>query len=289
MTEDIPQRPLSKRFCAPDADLTFLSQDGVLFKVHRANLEMLSEGFSAPAMVSDGEVVPLVEIAAVLELLFQYLYPQRHPDLNLVEFDVLSGLAEAAEKYQVYPALEHCKAFMRNAIPQHAVEVLEFAVKHGYKDLVQEAGTVAIPSSPLRVLDYASKEGLLDLADCAAEQALASPLRDAARILSPQTLKPWLRYYDQWLTVMPKAYNFIITNADDWEEDTLRFRQVCRVYCRLARGPKSLRDLDATFNVQGLYPTQAVHGDVLKWKKQTSNLIKKLKPFSKFLERHLET
>ena len=61
----------------------------------------------------EGEVVQLVEPAAVLELLFQYVYPQRHPNLQLVEFEVLNGLAEAVEKYQVYPALEHCKMFMQ--------------------------------------------------------------------------------------------------------------------------------------------------------------------------------
>ena len=100
--------------CSADSELTFLSGDNVLFKVHRKNLEILAEGFAAPAMIpGEGEVVQLVELAVVLELLFQYLYPQRHPKLNLVEFEVLNGLAEAVEKYQVYPALEHCKTFMQ--------------------------------------------------------------------------------------------------------------------------------------------------------------------------------
>lgn len=109
-----PQGRVSKRFCAADADLTFLSNDSVLFKVHRKNLDMLSEGFAAPARVSgEGEIVQLVESAAVLELLFQYVYPQRQPKLELVEFEVLNGLAEAVEKYQVYPALENCKTSSR--------------------------------------------------------------------------------------------------------------------------------------------------------------------------------
>ncbi|KIM36676.1 hypothetical protein M413DRAFT_58317, partial [Hebeloma cylindrosporum] len=130
---------------AADSDLTFLSNDNVLFKVHRRNLEILSEVFAAPAVVSgEGEIVQIVESAAVLELLFQYLYPQRHPNLNLVEFEILNGLAEAAEKYQVYPALEICKASMQAAIPHHPVEVLEYATKHGYPDLVQEAGPLAV-------------------------------------------------------------------------------------------------------------------------------------------------
>jgi hypothetical protein len=112
-TDSVPMGQIAT-VCAADSDLTFLSSDNVLFKVHRRNLEMLTEGFAAPAMVSgEGEVVQLVEPAAVLELLFQYVYPQRHPKLNLVDFEILNGLAEAAEKYQVYPALENCKAVMQ--------------------------------------------------------------------------------------------------------------------------------------------------------------------------------
>jgi hypothetical protein len=99
--------------CAVDSDVTFASSDSVLFKIHRKNLEFLSEGFAAPVTtITDGEVIPLVERAEVLELLFQFMYPQRHPDLKVVKFETLDELAEAVEKYQVYPALEICKVFM---------------------------------------------------------------------------------------------------------------------------------------------------------------------------------
>jgi len=79
-------------------------------------------------MVSgEGEVVKLVEPAAVLELLFQYVYPQRHPKLKLVEFEVLNGLAEAAEKYQVYPALEHCKISMECVNSRYRIKKTRYA------------------------------------------------------------------------------------------------------------------------------------------------------------------
>ncbi|KAJ7369093.1 hypothetical protein DFH08DRAFT_833127 [Mycena albidolilacea] len=67
-------------FCALDADITILSADGVLFKVHRKNLE----------------IVHLLE------------NPDPEPDLNNVEFATIAGLAKAAEKYVVYFALEWC-------------------------------------------------------------------------------------------------------------------------------------------------------------------------------------
>lgn len=57
-------------------------------------------------------MVDLTEPAATLELLFQYMYPQRQPDLNEIDLPLLAELAEAVEKYQVYSAMDICKIFM---------------------------------------------------------------------------------------------------------------------------------------------------------------------------------
>jgi hypothetical protein len=48
-----------------------------------------------------------------LELLFQFCYPDHRPDVEALEFDALALLAEAAEKYQVFPAMNICKICMR--------------------------------------------------------------------------------------------------------------------------------------------------------------------------------
>jgi hypothetical protein len=93
--------------------VTFESCDRVLFKVHRNNLKTHSEGFAPPdGTLSPNEVVSLSESAEVLELLFQYMYPQRNPDLKRVEFKVVADVAEAAEKYQVYAAMGFCNIYM---------------------------------------------------------------------------------------------------------------------------------------------------------------------------------
>jgi hypothetical protein len=82
-----------------------------MFQVQRRNLEMHSEIFFAagectiPAL---SEVLDLPETSPVLELLLQYMYRQRQPDLRQVDFSHLWALAEAAEKYQVYSAMEIC-------------------------------------------------------------------------------------------------------------------------------------------------------------------------------------
>lgn len=89
------------------------SSDGVLFKVHRKNLEMFTEGFPGSDIPVHDEIVPLTETATTLELLFQYIYRQRQPDLSRLKPQELAQLAEAAEKYEVYSAMEVCKMRMQ--------------------------------------------------------------------------------------------------------------------------------------------------------------------------------
>ncbi|EGO29275.1 hypothetical protein SERLADRAFT_377903, partial [Serpula lacrymans var. lacrymans S7.9] len=59
-------------------------------------------------MSTRDEIVDLSESSEVLELLFQYMYPQRQPSLSGLQFSLLDSLANTAEKYQVYSALEIC-------------------------------------------------------------------------------------------------------------------------------------------------------------------------------------
>lgn len=75
---------------------------------------MTSEGFSPPTdTATSNEIVQLSERAQILDLLFQYAYPQRPPDLTLIPFDVFADLAEAAEKYQMFGAMEFCRMLMK--------------------------------------------------------------------------------------------------------------------------------------------------------------------------------
>ena len=48
----------------------------------------------------------------MLELVFQYMYPMRQPDLKKVDFVTLVFLSETVEKYQVFSAMEICKLRM---------------------------------------------------------------------------------------------------------------------------------------------------------------------------------
>jgi hypothetical protein len=55
------------------------------------------------------EPVRLSEPASVLEVLFAFMYPQLHPELKDTPFNDLAAIAEAVEKYQVFPAITVCK------------------------------------------------------------------------------------------------------------------------------------------------------------------------------------
>ncbi|KZP05901.1 hypothetical protein FIBSPDRAFT_765209 [Athelia psychrophila] len=137
--------------CKADSDITFRSCDGILFKVHRKNLEVCSEGFSPPdGTIAGAEAVSLTEDGATLELLFQHMYfgPQRHPDLKKIEFKQLAELSEAAEKYQVYSAMETCHDRMEEAHSQHPFEVMMYAMRHGCADLMDRSELLALEVSP---------------------------------------------------------------------------------------------------------------------------------------------
>ncbi|KAJ7195862.1 hypothetical protein C8J57DRAFT_1207536 [Mycena rebaudengoi] len=169
--------PMSKIFNGADADITFKSSDGVQFRVHRKNLEVCAEGFPPAEISSTGEVVALTETSATLELLFQFMYPKRHPALDTTPFTVLEPLAEAAEKYQVFPAINICHIRMRDMVKDHPAPVFVYAAKHDYPYLVSEVAPAMISMSPIEVV----------------------------KILPPYLMLPWVRYVQKWVTVLQKT------------------------------------------------------------------------------------
>lgn len=57
----------------------------------------------------------LHESAAVLSVLFGFTSPKAHPDVELLDFKLLESVAEAAEKYEVFYAMNMCRMQMRYA------------------------------------------------------------------------------------------------------------------------------------------------------------------------------
>lgn len=108
---------------APDADVVMRSFDNVDFRLHKKNLERHSGGFPpADTRADPNEVVQLTESSETLEILFQFIYPNK-PSLNGVRFELLMLLAEAAEKYEVYDLINHCDRTMRYTIFSYSLRL----------------------------------------------------------------------------------------------------------------------------------------------------------------------
>ncbi|KAG6846701.1 hypothetical protein H0H93_012344, partial [Arthromyces matolae] len=134
------------------------------------NLETHAGGFPPGEIETKGEVVVLTESASTLENLFQYVYPQRHPDIELLPFLELSNLAEAAEKYEVFGVITICKTRIKHFVTDHPSDIFNYAYKHGYTDILSMA-------APL----------LLDLQFSTFAQSFPAEL-----------MNPWARYREQW-------------------------------------------------------------------------------------------
>ncbi|KAJ7074714.1 hypothetical protein C8F01DRAFT_970452, partial [Mycena amicta] len=139
--------------CKLPVDVILRSSDGKLLGAHLKNLEMFSEGFPPASFAttrSDNgklEIVPLTEDSKTLELLLQYIHNQRHPDLSKIGFTTVANVAEAAEKYFVYCAMDACKSQMKLSVQAHPLEVLSYATTHNYKDLREEAAPLTVSIS----------------------------------------------------------------------------------------------------------------------------------------------
>jgi len=286
---------VSERFCADDSDITLQSSDGILFKVHRKNLEVHSEGFAAADSISGtgpeskSEIVLLSETSTTLDLLLQYMYRQPQPDLQQVDFDTLAGVAEAAEKYQVYAAISICRIFMNLAVPQHPVEVLSYATKHGYQ----------------RIMDHA------------APRTISMDIGDVVASLHSCAVIPWCRYYEAFYKVLrtlcqdarwrdvshrrdavsqtqsASSFGQSGFGSSGFGSSTFGPRQSVLQQCskkaeisiiilqQLGNGPKALMTLDQVLNIS--VQCQDCQDDIARYRTQIEDKIKQIPQYSTFL------
>lgn len=120
--------------------------------------------------------------SGALTLFLQYIHHHRQPDLSRLSFECLSQLAEAVEKYDVYSATEICKLHMRlvffcarrpctpqrvrvtsSHVEKHCVGVFQYASKHGYRNLMNDAARIAVQDKYLRnkISDVCNCAGIL--------------------------------------------------------------------------------------------------------------------------------
>ncbi|TFK24184.1 hypothetical protein FA15DRAFT_704830 [Coprinopsis marcescibilis] len=185
----MPIYRISPNFNSHGADIVFQSSDSLRFHVHAKNLEVSAGAFPPippksenikGLIVADGECVSLSEPEAVLEVLFAFMYPQRHPDLEDLPFELVSAIAEAAEKYEVYPAMNVCRRRMRDFISTNPVEVCLYGARHSYDNVVT----------------------------CTAQYAIFVPLKTVVPLLPARLVVPWIDYLNSWVVARDRVLRF---------------------------------------------------------------------------------
>ncbi|KAJ7451210.1 hypothetical protein B0H11DRAFT_314441 [Mycena galericulata] len=145
--------------CGPDVILE--ASNGTRFGVSATNLHRFSGAFPAPGFVNEdsapaNEVVILPETADVVRLMVQFIHPGvRQPDIWRI--GNLWQLAEAVEKYMIFPAQGVVKARVRTLATENPIQVFIYAARHGHDDLLPDV------QKPIGLTDYKSIEIPLQL------------------------------------------------------------------------------------------------------------------------------
>ncbi|KAJ7029720.1 hypothetical protein C8F04DRAFT_1115722 [Mycena alexandri] len=249
----------SELFNSQDADVVFQSCDGVLFGIHRPNLQTNTEGFPPPEIATRDEVVPLSESASTLELLFQFIYPRRHPALDEIAFTDLGALAEAAEKYQVFSAMNICRIRMKDVLPDHAPEILTYAAKHDYPFLVYEA----------------------------APYTFDVPLSTVVAMLPAHLVLPWIKYIDAHNDVLHAAISTMqlthsspqIGQCRSWKAERPATAQ------QFGHALQSLRRLETIFGAEHGQSGKSVCCVYAKslWREEIEDALAQIPPFMSFV------
>ncbi|KAL1673325.1 hypothetical protein EV122DRAFT_294256 [Schizophyllum commune] len=124
-----------KRFSSlTPTTIAYISGDNMIFHVERVKVPRATDLMP----LSDADV-HLPESAAVLELLFRFIYCELNIPLDTILFPIVNRLAEAADTYMVHSARSACHQYMRTQYKDHPLEVAAYAVKHGCEGLLNLA------------------------------------------------------------------------------------------------------------------------------------------------------
>ena len=105
----------------PGADFIVQSSDGMVFYLHRKNLELYTDGAFPglhdsvnrwAATAAEKRIVRLEEPSSVLEIAFQFVYPRRQPSLKDLDFQTILAVTDAVEKYKIFAAMNLCEELL---------------------------------------------------------------------------------------------------------------------------------------------------------------------------------
>ncbi|KAF5367286.1 hypothetical protein D9615_010459 [Tricholomella constricta] len=263
MAKEVPsitEPRVSERFNAQDANIVFQSADGVMFYIHKQNLAACAERFSPPER-SIFDVVTLSESSSTLELLFQFIYHQPQPDLKGMESGVLFMLAEAAEKYRVYSAMNLCSIHLIKRLPDHSEGILMHALKHNNQKIVARAAPLLLDRS----------------------------LEDVLHNMPQPYHKAWarIRYHTQWsrawrfsISCVPNAQKLPKLRCTSEECGKLGHEYVIETITRLSAGMNVLHALDSVFPSAKCSSCEEKMSFMKSWRKSLEAEIKRMPSIS---------
>ncbi|KJA23513.1 hypothetical protein HYPSUDRAFT_66202 [Hypholoma sublateritium FD-334 SS-4] len=181
----IPTHPL---FNDPSADIVVESSDGTRFRLHRKNIKVHTGsaflGGLYCSSVDDPDITCLSEPGDVLEIVFQFLYPQKHPDLGAVtESESVVAIADAVGKYEIYGAMNACEIRLRPFLSDHPTEIFTYAFKNRNQELLNKTALILS----------------------------RFPLHERLENLPPQCSLPWVNYQKTWTAVFDAIRTYIRT------------------------------------------------------------------------------
>ncbi|KAH8111726.1 hypothetical protein DFH11DRAFT_1729149 [Phellopilus nigrolimitatus] len=169
-TTDSSQTEYHRSYSLPDADLVFVSRDGIKFRVHSPILKLVSGVFrgmlSIPHDTNEGpdDPIPIDENADILAALLDAAYPNIGQDRRAL-WETLgkspAALVAAADKYEMSAVMDDLRSRIFHAVPltlkPTPIMMYGMACKLGWES---EAKTA---SSETLFLDLTSPDSISDL------------------------------------------------------------------------------------------------------------------------------
>ncbi|KAJ3760780.1 hypothetical protein EV360DRAFT_39078, partial [Lentinula raphanica] len=142
-------------------DVSFLSSDGVLFRIDQWRLELITDAFPPTGIrCLPDELVKLHEDSQTLDMLFVFVYPNLSiPDIGALPFDALVKLLNAADKYAFHSAIEICLCHLQKYVESCPLEILELAGRHNHRTLLAALAPrlVNLPPEELKSKGFCSE------------------------------------------------------------------------------------------------------------------------------------
>ncbi|TFK70765.1 hypothetical protein BDN72DRAFT_896213 [Pluteus cervinus] len=154
--------------CGLPIDVVIKTSDAQYFGTHLQNLESHADGFPPASLGKRKRVnhMDIEEDSEVTSLMLHLMHKQPQPDLRQTPISILVRLAEAAEKYLIYSAMNICRVVLNTRTSEAPLGILAYAIKHGYHEVADVAGPLSLGESWNEARNELGPSGVMLWASC---------------------------------------------------------------------------------------------------------------------------